>query len=401
MAVLALAAVSCSSNSSTGRATTSAPVRAGGSSSPSSVSPDTPQLATPVVARVPVPPIPFPGSDNKTHAVYELFLTNVGKEPARISQLQVLDAASDVAVETLGTSQLEPAFVLANGLSADGTLGPAQSGTVYLNLVFDNAAAVPAALTHKLAVSYPTAGAVDESSVGTVRVDKRQVPKLGPPLKGKGYLAADGCCDSTRHRQATLPVNGAQVIAQRYAIDWERVDDQGRIYNGDKLDLKSYAIYGDDALAMADGTVVKVVDGLPEQIPGQFPKGIPLDEADGNSVVVDIGGGNYLNYAHMQKGSLRVKVGDKVKMGDVLGLVGNTGNSLAPHLHVQLMDSPLPVASNGLPYTMSSFTVTGVTVSTAAFDKAEADGTTLDYTKVDPPTTHTNQYPMDQSLVNL
>jgi murein DD-endopeptidase MepM/ murein hydrolase activator NlpD len=409
--VLALTLASCTSASSTGSPATSAPGTApgttarttgtAGGSTASSVDPNTPQNATPVTVRVPAPPIPFAGSDNKTHAVYELFLTNAGREPATISQLQVIDASSGAVVDTLEPSRLNPVFVLANSLSADGTLGPAQSGIVYLHLVFANAGAVPATLTHKLAVSYPKAGAVDESSVGTVQVDKRQVPELGPPLKGKGYIAADGCCDAKRHRQATLPVNGAQVIAQRYAIDWEQIDDQGRIYNGDKKDLKSYAIYGDDALAMADGTVVKLVDGLPEQVPGEYPEGISLDEADGNSVVLDLGGGNYLNYAHMQKGSLKVKLGDKVKKGDVLGLVGNTGNSVAPHLHIHLMDSPLPVASSGLPYTINSFTLTGITVNTAAFDKAEGEGTPLEYTKVDPPTTHTNQYPMDQSIVNF
>lgn len=410
VAVAALTLVSCTSTSGSSSATTAAPGTTAkattgtggtGTTAGTTVSPDTPQNATPVLVRVPVPPIPFPGSDNKTHAVYELFLTNAGREPATISQLQVLDATSSTVVETLEPSRLNPLFVLANSVNAEGVLGPAQSGIVYLHLVFDNAGAVPTTLTHKLAVSYPTAGAVEESAVGTVQVDKRQVPELGPPLKGNGYIAADGCCDSARHRRATLPVNGTQVIAQRYAIDWEQIDDQGRIYNGDKLDLKSYAIYGDDALAMADGTVVKLIDGLPEQVPGEFPEGISLDEADGNSVVLDLGGGNFLNYANLQKGSLKVKVGDKVKRGDVLGLVGNTGNSLAPHLHVHLMDSPLPVASNGLPYTVDSFTITGITVSTAAFDKAEGDGTVLEYTKVDPPTTHKNQYTMDQSIVNF
>jgi murein DD-endopeptidase MepM/ murein hydrolase activator NlpD len=406
LAMLALSA--CSSSSTAGGATTTVPgttgrvtTGTGGASAPSSVDPNTPQKATPVVARVPVAPIPFAGSDNKTHAVYELFLTNAAREPATISRLEVLDAASGTAVETLDPARLNDIFSLANSQPSNGTLGPAQSGTVYLHLVFDDAGAVPATLTHKLAVSYPTAGSLDESAVGTTQVDKRKVPELGPPLKGSGYLAADACCDAVRHRRATLPVNGAQVIAQRYAVDWEQIDDQGRVYNGDKLNLNSYAIYGDEALAMADGTVVKLIDGLPEQVPGTYPEGIPFDEADGNSIVLDIGGGNYLNYAHMQKGSLKVKLGDKVKRGDVVGLVGNTGNSVAPHLHVHLMDSPLPVASSGLPYTISSFTISGVTVSTEAFDKAEAEGTVLEYRKVDPPTSHTNQYPMDQSLVTF
>jgi murein DD-endopeptidase MepM/ murein hydrolase activator NlpD len=55
------------------------------------------------------------------------------------------------------------------------------------------------------------------------------------------------------------------------------------------------------------------------------------------------------------KGSLRVKVGDKVKKGDTLAHLGNSGTSSAPHLHFHLMDSPSVLGSNGLPYVIRSF----------------------------------------------
>jgi murein DD-endopeptidase MepM/ murein hydrolase activator NlpD len=93
-----------------------------------------------------------------------------------------------------------------------------------------------------------------------------------------------------------------------------------------------------------------VIDGVPEQEPGVFPEGISPDEADGNSVILDIGGGNYALYGHFQPGSIRVKEGDRVRQGDVLALVGSSGNSLAPHLHFHVMSTPLSLASNGLPY---------------------------------------------------
>ena len=92
-----------------------------------------------------------------------------------------------------------------------------------------------------------------------------------------------------------------------------------------------------------------MVDGLPEQKPGVFLEGISPEEADGNSVILDIGGGNYALYAHFQPGSIRVEEGDRIERGDVLGLVGNSGNSLAPHLHFHVMSGPLSLASNGLP----------------------------------------------------
>ena len=89
----------------------------------------------------------------------------------------------------------------------------------------------------------------------------------------------------------------------------------------------------------------------------------------------------------MQPGSVRVHKGDRVTRGQVIGLVGNTGNSVAPHLHFQVMAGPSSFASNGLPYEIDSFQVTGSTPGTAAFDEAEAKGTPLAITPVSPPRT--------------
>jgi murein DD-endopeptidase MepM/ murein hydrolase activator NlpD len=145
--------------------------------------------------------------------------------------------------------------------------------------------------------------------------------------------------------------------------------------------------------------VVKVIDGLPEQVPGVFPEGISPEEADGNSVILNLGGGNY---AHFQPGSIRVEEGDRVKRGDVLALVGNSGNSVAPHLHFHVMNGPLSLASNGLPYEVDSFKITGKnTAGTAAFDKAEAEGTPLKVDRVDPPKKVTDALPLDQLIVSF
>jgi murein DD-endopeptidase MepM/ murein hydrolase activator NlpD len=96
-----------------------------------------------------------------------------------------------------------------------------------------------------------------------------------------------------------------------------------------------------------------------------------------------------------------VKEGDRVERGDVLALVGSSGNSLAPHLHFHVMDGPLSLASNGLPYAIDSFTVTGRSAGTEAFDNAEQKGTRLGVTRVDPAERVTGAMPLNQIVVSF
>ena len=87
---------------------------------------------------------------------------------------------------------------------------------------------------------------------------------------------------------------------------------------------------------MANGRIAAVKDGIPENVPGVNSRAVPitLETVGGNHVIIDIGGGRFAFYAHLKhKLALRVKVGDQVKKGQVIGLVGDTGNSTEPHLH--------------------------------------------------------------------
>jgi len=179
-----------------------------------------------------------------------------------------------------------------------------------------------------------------------------------------------------------MPINGRVWVAQRYAVDWEQLDGEGHIRKEPQEKLESYTIFGKPVLAVADAVVVLVTDGLPEQTPGKYPMNIALDEADGNSVILDLGDQRYAMYAHMQPGSIKVHKGDRVKLGQVIGLVGNTGNSVAPHLHFQVTGGPSSLASNGLPYEIRDFQVTGKTPGTKAFDEAEEKGTPVAVTPV-------------------
>ncbi len=188
---------------------------------------------------------------------------------------------------------------------------------------------------------------------------------------------------------------------QRYAVDWEQLDAQGRIYNGSREKLESYTIFGKPVLAVADAVVVSVRDGVPEGTPGKYPANISLDDADGNNVILDLGELRYAMYAHMQPGSIKVHKGDKVKVGQVIGLVGNTGNSIVPHLHFQVMDRPSSLASNGLPYEIKEFRVAGKTQGTEGFDEAEEKGTPMTVTPVSTARHVTKAAPLDQLIISF
>lgn len=111
---------------------------------------------------------------------------------------------------------------------------------------------------------------------------------------------------------------------------------------------------------MADGIVTQTKDGIPQNIPNQAPiVPITLETVGGNHVIMEIAPDVFAFYAHMQPGSVRVKVGDKVRRGQVLGLLGNTGNSTEPHLHFHLSNASSELASEGLPYAFVSYELEG------------------------------------------
>jgi murein DD-endopeptidase MepM/ murein hydrolase activator NlpD len=192
---------------------------------------------------------------------------------------------------------------------------------------------------------------------------------LHAPLRGR-WIAGNGLSNDTGHRRSAVPTDGHVRIAQRFATDWVQLGDDGRLArNADMSQNQNYYGYGAEALAVADATVVNVKDGIPENVPQTKKRAVPISQETiaGNYVVLDLGKGRFALYAHFQPQSLRVKAGDKVKAGQVLGLVGNSGNSDLPHLHFQVMNAPSPLGAEGLPYVLASWQLQGVAEVNAEF----------------------------------
>jgi hypothetical protein len=356
---------------------------------------------TPVLLAVQDAPLSFVGSDGRTHLVYELWMQNFSSGGVNVEQVEVL-GTDGAMLQMLSSAQIATRLQPMGLREPSGKIGASAGALLFIHIILPEGAVAPRLLAHRVKIHADAAppGMQEITEVGgETPLDPHPVVHIGPPLRGGNYISADSCCDSSRHMRAAMPVNGQVWLGQRFAVDWEQLDAEGRIYHGPAADVKSYTIYGKEILAVADATVVGVVDGLPNQVPGKYPTNITLDQADGNSVVLDLGGKRYALYAHMQPGSVKVHQGDTVKRGQVLGLVGNSGNSVAPHLHFHVMSTPTPLAANGLPYEIDSFQIIGISPGTAAFDTAEEKGTPLTIKPVTPPRPVTNALPLDQLII--
>jgi len=128
-----------------------------------------------------------------------------------------------------------------------------------------------------------------------------------------------------------------------------------------------------------------VTDGIPENVPGPNFRAVEITTKTlaGNHVIERLGDGIYATFAHMQPGSLRVKLGDHVHRGQLLGLVGNSGNSTGPHLHFQLCDANSVIHCDGIPYAIRTFQSQG---------RWKVEGT---------PVTRTEELPTDGEIVTF
>jgi hypothetical protein len=362
LGALALLSGCSSSGESPVPATDSTTTTSAASAAPAA--PDVPVEPTPVLAKVLAAPVPVPATDGKVHLAYELYLTNAMGQHISVDSVTV--NAGDRQLLSLTGEQLTSHTRMLGGRDGPTTsFGPAQSGLVWLDVVFDNADDVPQRLSHTVGVTLtepmpPLLPAEMTEQVAPVTVSTHAPVVIAPPLRGPNWLAANSCCDEmTSHRLAVNPISGELWAAERFAIDYLQIAEDGTLYQGDATKLESYPFFGADIHAVADGPVVSVLEGLPEQTPTRDATGLTLPEYGGNHVVQDIGNGNYAFYAHLKTGSVQVKPGDQLTTGQVLGHLGNTGNTDAPHLHFHVMSTPDPLAADGLPFVFDDFALDG------------------------------------------
>jgi Peptidase family M23 len=337
--------------------------------------------------RVPFDPTAFP-SGQHAYLIYELHLTNFMPMPITLSRIDVLDAdaATSKPIATFETGQLETMLQPLGGKTFSDAkdrlvIGDGQSAIAFMEMVFDRGSRIPDRLLHRVTTSY----APEEGAVISTRHTELHV--LGPPIEGPDWLADDGPSNDpdNHHRRTVVILDGKSVDSERYAIDWEEVKN-GATFSGDLRDARSYYAYGKPVLAVADGRVVIARDGLPDNIPGHgdaFHPAVPisLETVAGNTITLDLGGGQFAYYMHLQPGSLRVKAGDRVWRGQMLARVGASGDAREPHLHFEVTTSPKLLAGEGVPYLIDQY-------STKSTDTGPAE-------------LHKHELPLDHSVVTF
>lgn len=327
---------------------------------------------TPLLADVAAVPFAVPTSAGY-HIAYELRIVNWHTKPIRLERI---DVWGDTRLSRLEGDALESAMIQ-GAPEAQAVPVRIAPGRAAVALVIFSVNEPPGALFHRLSVRIgdETRSRVVPSAPTSVRDD---IVNLAGPVRGGLWVAGYGLTNESHHRRSLAVWEGQLKVPQRYAIDFFKINPSGKSHRGDGAVNSDYLCYGSEAVAVADALVVHVKDGIPDNAPrGEKAVEITLDTIAGNAVVLRMEGGRHVTYGHLQPGTIPVEPGDRVKAGQLLGRVGNSGSSYEPHLHFQVNQDVHMFRSEGQPYTFESFAIVG------------RDG----------PTSHRNIMPLDSQVL--
>ncbi|MGI8842091.1 MAG: M23 family metallopeptidase [Gemmatimonadaceae bacterium] len=299
----------------------------------------------------------------RLHLVYEIHLTNFGARPVRLEALDVLDSAGHAITALSGVPLAQRVTVVGQPpvRSATGPLIAAGARAVaYMWITLSAEAQAPVALRHRLTLSGEDAQH-DTLTLRLVHPDTAAVPEMAAPVRGGPWVAIRAPSNTSGHRLSLVATEGTVRVPQRFAVDWARLGEDGRLFRGDSSTNATWYGYRDTVYAAAAGRVVIARDGAPDNTPLAPPSVAVVDarQATGNVVVIETGDGQFTSYAHLAPGSLSVKAGDRVAQGASIGLIGNSGNSLGPHLHFQVSDAAEVLHGEGVPFVLDEFELVG------------------------------------------
>jgi murein DD-endopeptidase len=297
--------------------------------------------------------------------VYELHVTNFDKVPLTLAQLKIFGDRDDAqALELVSGDSLEPMMVnLGTDTSAKAAqrIEPGVRAIIFVWLALPGDAPIPHRLGHRMVFVAGDDQQTDSAKATTtledfpVEVEDGVVPVLTSPFRGGVWVAGDGPADDSSHRRALLAIDGHVHAPERFASDWVKVGPNGDSHQGTARN-EDYWAYGEPILAVADGEVTQVADGIADNTPHQLPQPVTLDNILGNYIVLRIAPNRYVTYAHLQKGSIAVTLRQRVRRGTVIARLGNSGQATAPHLHLQVTNGNTALEAEGVPFVFDQFT---------------------------------------------
>jgi murein DD-endopeptidase len=340
---------------------------------------------SPVEVVAPKPPTPVI-IEGKRVLVYELHITNFGPSSLTLTQIQVFVSGRESSPgEKMGGHKLADY----NGSTLSELLRPVDESSqmgessdmasksnpgkldIGRRVIAFMYVTVPgdlrmSALRHRFSfdVAEPSRSKGtpnDESALDDIIVPVLQQPPLvlSSPFKNGVWLAGNGPSNFSVHRRSVIAIGGRAYNSQRFAIDWVLVGNNGNTFHDSRERNENFWGFGQPVLAVADGEVIEVVDGIQDNTPGTLPLAT-VQTITGNHVTVRIAADTYVTFAHLKQGSICVRLHQKIRRGAQLAQVGNSGNTTGAHLHLQVTDGSSVLAAEGIPFIFDKFRFLGV-----------------------------------------
>lgn len=305
------------------------------------------------------------GDDGNVHVEYDLLVTNAFTGPVTLKFVDVTDENGKTLMRIDGDRLVQATQTLL-GQKPVKSIPASSAVAVEIDLTLPGKTPVPAALSHRIAYDFSAtdlfATVIGKKQIEgpIVSVNQAQPTLIASPLAGTGWVATNGCCSPNVHRNARLAATDRIATPETFAIDWLRIDE-GDVCKNDCTRNEDYNCFGVPVRSVSDGEVIGVRNDMPDGIPSPKQPATAKTPFDygGNFVYVRIRPDLYAFYAHLQPGTVTVKAGDRVKTGTVLGKLGNSGNSFAPHLHFAILDRPDALVGDSLPFVIDRFNITG------------------------------------------
>ena len=229
------------------------------------------------------------------------------------------------------------------------------TGLAMTDVVFNESGLVPADKVKSVAILTNSEGEVWNETLVTPITFPVQSTDLHFPM-AETWWAIQGSDWSDQHKR--------EPVSQAFALDFVKIGSDGSFYRHDGSELEMHHSWGSPVYAPAVARVSHVIFDMPDMLPGQVPDPAMMQgdarRVLGNAVALTHRNGEFSYIAHLQQGSVQVKVGDHIRRGTLVGYAGNSGHSPGPHVHYHLMNGPNLFLDQALPAQFSHFWAGGV-----------------------------------------